>query len=250
MRSSLGDLGGTRLKWWFRRALMVVIVVTGLIVIGQWPVRTRYGVNFQWSSKRIPLYEKTINFFSRDLQARRLVREVTDGALNDQEKALKVFSWVVRNVRPAPEGFPIVDDHVMHIIIRGYGAADQRTEAFALLASYAGFPATAVELKEPDRAESLIIALAQVGDITAVFDINNEVTFQNELRDLVDIRELTREPERFARAADPRIVHGLGYERYFLTIRNLQPSFSRMEAQKPWPRLAMELSRLLGRGAD
>ena len=123
-----------------------VLVATAAVMVARWPVTTRFGVDYEWSSREIHLYEKAVDFISRDLQARRLVSDITDGLNGDQERIIAIFRWIGERVRSTPNGFPVVDDHVLNIIIRGYGADDQRTEAFALLASYAGLSATATTM--------------------------------------------------------------------------------------------------------
>src|SRR5688500_16162302 len=101
-------------------------------------METRQGVAYQWSTKRIRLYEKSIELISRDIQTKRLVREIIAGQSTPQARLLTILIWVDEHVRPSPEGFPLVDDHVLNVILRfRYGAPDQRPEAFALLATYA-----------------------------------------------------------------------------------------------------------------
>jgi hypothetical protein len=51
-----------RARLWVRRTVAALLLISAGVIIGSWPVTTRYGVNYQWSSKQIPLYEKAINF--------------------------------------------------------------------------------------------------------------------------------------------------------------------------------------------
>ena len=113
-----------------RRAWIVAAGI-GMTVIAtaNWPVTTRWGVNYHWTSAKIPLYEKVVNFLSRDRQTRRIAHEIVRGAATDDERLVKIFAWVQEHVQPVPDGFPVVDDHPLNILIRGYGAGDQRTEA-------------------------------------------------------------------------------------------------------------------------
>jgi len=48
-----------------RRILISIAAIVAVAIIAQWPVTTRFGANYAWSSRRIPLYEKLINFVSR-----------------------------------------------------------------------------------------------------------------------------------------------------------------------------------------
>jgi hypothetical protein len=218
-----------------------------LIAAAVWPVTTRFGIDYEWSSKQITLFEKVLHFISRDLQARRLASEITEGARDGQEKLLKIFTWTVRHVQPTPPGFPVVDDHVMHIIIRGYGAPDQRTEAFALLASYSGFPSTAAYLTAPGTEQRIIVAVVRDGARTYLFDVERQMVFKNRLGQFADLRELIADPSLVDTAAHGLTVAGVPYGQYLLSAGDLQASFARMEAQKPWPRLAQEVQHALGR---
>ena len=218
-----------------------------LIAAALWPVTTRYGINYRWSSRRITLFEKAVHFISRDLQTRRLVAELTRGVERGEPTLIRLFEWTVANVHSTPEGFPVVDDHPLHILLRGYGAEDQRTEAFALLASYAGFPATAVTLRVPGRDAGLIVAAVRAGPRTLIFDVNHGVIFRNEAGRLADLVELSRNPLAVRRAAGNLMVGGVPYARFFEGVDRQIPTFERMEGQKPWPRLRQEVTHLFAR---
>lgn len=243
------DAGGTSNLRRRRLNRAAAAAASGVLLgtVACWPVTTRYGVDYQVSSRTIPLYEKAANFLSRDLQTRRLAAEVTAGAAGDDDKLLRIFEWVGRNVRPTPAGFPIIDDHVLHIVIRGYGETDQRTEAFALLASYSGLPATGAILREPGGS-GLYIALVQSQGRLIPVDVVNHLVFRlPQTGELADIDALQAHPDVVAAQAAGRKVRNVPYQRYFADIGALRPAFERMEAQKPWPRLKNEIARVFGR---
>ena len=215
-------------------------------VIAAWPVETRSGVDYEWSSRRILLFEKVVDFVSRDLQTRRLVDDILVEISGEQEQVVAIFDWVGSHVRPVPEGFPIVDDHVLHIIIRGYGARDQRTEAFSLLASYAGMRSAAAVLKSPTGNAEIIVALVEIGERVYVFDVVNEIIFLDRSGTLVDVEQLMANPELVSSAAPERRIRDVPYEGFYESVAQARPNFSRMEMQKPWGRLRSEVSKLLG----
>ena len=219
----------------------------GLALIGLacWPVTTRFGVDYRWSSRRITLFEKAVHFLSRDLQTRRLVAELTRGARGADEKLLRLFDWTVVHVRATPPGLPVVDDHPWHIIVRGYGAPDQRAEALALLASYAGFRAAAAALYAPGTDHRILVTVVRDGSRTFVFDVNNDIAFRKGRNALADVREVAANPDLIPTAARSLTIDGVPYERYLAGLASLAPGFQRMEAQKPWPRLKQELSHRL-----
>jgi hypothetical protein len=236
------------------RAIAAIAFVAGLVVLAAWPVTTRYGVNYRWSSKRIPLFEKAVNFASRDLQLRRVAQEVSAeigaGTAPPEQKAVKLFDWVVRNVRRTPPGFPVVDDHILHILIRGYGAPDQRAEALAVLASYNRLPATAAVLMPPEGGPKLTLALVRVDTRLAVFDVMHEVAFRRRTGELADLNDLVTEPSLVTERTRGVSINGVPYERYVPALRALRPEFSRMERQKVWPRIRYEVGRWVRVGGD
>ena len=232
--------------WGFRWVGVAVACIAAALVIANWPVATRFGLNYQPSSKRIPLYEKVINFLSRDLQTRRLAKEIVGGASTDEEKLLKTFSWVTEHVRPTPPGFPVVDDHILHTIIRGYGADDQRAEAFVVLTGYAGLRGSVVRLEPPGHPNVFMyVAVVASGAHTYVFDVTNRVIFRDERGRLADIDALLSNPRLIAAAAPDLLVRGIPYDHYFLDFHHAK-TFSRTDSQQPWLRFKQGLERLLG----
>lgn len=225
--------------WW-------VVLLAALLGLARWPVTTRVGVNYQWSERRIPLHEKVVNFFSRDLQTRRLVRETTAGASDEEEKLLRLFAWVTTAIRPTPEGFPVVDDHIFHIIVRGYGTEDQRTEAFVTLAGYAGFQASVARLQAPSGAAEgfVFLALVKGRTKTYVFDVNNRMMFTDEHGRLADVEQLRRHPQLVIDAAQGLAIRGIPYQHYLQGLDHAKV-FSRAPAQQFWPRMRQELQQLL-----
>lgn len=228
------------IRWWMTLGLLM----TAALGVANWPVTTRSGVNFVWSSKKISLYEKAIHFLSRDLQTRRLAQEVAGEASGSQEKLARLFSWTLQNVRPIPEEFPAMDDHLPNVFIRGYGTADQRTEAFALLASYSGLPAASVSLRADGFPRPLFLALVKTEGEVIPFDVENGLIFTNPRGGLASLEELQLDPGLVAAASRGLRFHGAPYEAYFLKWKDPQGDFSRMEEQKPWPRLRIEISKL------
>jgi len=223
------------------------VLALGVVVgLAHWPTTTRYGINYRWASRRIPLYEKTINFLSRHLQTKRLAEELTRGAANDEEKLLTLFQWVGAHVQPTPKGFPVVDDHPLYILIRGYGAEDQRTEAFALLAHYAGFSSSVARLKAPGTGTLLHVALVRQGIRHLVFDITHQLVFRTAQGELAGLEELRHDPVLLASASQGLLVDGVPYERFFLAEASLS-SYSRSDAQELWPRLWQMMRRLVQR---
>lgn len=244
-RRGLGGIEAVKIQGLIRRTVVLLSLACIVVFISRWPVTTQSGVNYKWSSKQIFLYEKVFDFLNRDIQTRRIAAEVTDGALRDQDKLRMIFSWTGRNVRPTPEGFPVMDDHIQNIIVRGYGEPDQITEVFALLASYVGFPATAALLELPNAPQKIVLALVQYKAQILVFDVARQIVFQHGNGEFATLEDLLRDPQLIAAASEGITVYGVRYERYFANLVDLRFTFSRMELQKPWSRLKSEVVSFL-----
>jgi len=99
---------------------------------------TRQGVNYVVVTKTIPLYLKTFDFFDRHFNYQELTRNIIRGSRDKHERVLRIFEWTHKTIKPQPPELDVVDDHVWHIIIRGYGTKDQAADVFATICSYAG----------------------------------------------------------------------------------------------------------------
>jgi len=220
-----------------RGALIGLLALTVTVVVLLWPVETRVGLDYSVSKHRIHLYEKGIHFLSRHLQARRLAADITQGGSGPEERILAIFRWVDENVRPTPPGFPVVDDHILHIIIRGHGATDQRTEAFALLASYAGMPAGPLSVDGGP-----IFAGVRIGDDRYLFDVVNGVAFFRADGSLATVRDLMEDAGLVAASTPPPLAGSPGYGESVAAALRGRPNHARIAAQMPWSRLRHEAS--------
>jgi hypothetical protein len=133
---------------WRRRGVRRIVVglvagsfvVAAALAVAMSPAVTRQGVDKQVSHRQLPLYVKIIDFVHRHEHYGLLVKEITAGLTTDRERAEAILAWTRRTIRPVPEGFPDVDDHVLDIIVRRYGFPGQVADVFTVLATYAGVP--------------------------------------------------------------------------------------------------------------
>jgi hypothetical protein len=230
-----------------RRPFILILGIVLLGIITHWPVQTRVGVDYEWSERPILFYEKVTNFFSRHFQTKYLVSNLLEEVDYPEDQVQLLFAWSRDHIRSTPPGFPVVDDHVWHIIVRGYGATDQRTEAFALLASYAGYPATVGVMRIPGTASGLIVALVKIDQLVHVFDVERGIVFLDEDGQLIDAARLATAPEVVRSITNGVEIAGRSYEHYVPSLLNLDLTFNRMELQKPWPRLKYETFQFVGR---
>lgn len=70
-----------------------------------------------------------------------MTKEITNGCTNDKDKAMAIFNWIASNIKKQPDELPVMDDHPLNIIIRGYGTRDQFEDIFTILCTYVNLPA-------------------------------------------------------------------------------------------------------------
>ena len=90
------------------------------VVLLNLTVTTRQGKNYEVKVIKMPLYLKLLDFFDRHYNYGFLVKRIVGNSKNKKEAVLKIFEWTNDNLKRSPAGLPSVDDHVWHIIVRGY----------------------------------------------------------------------------------------------------------------------------------
>lgn len=212
-------------------------------------VTTRQGVNFRLTVRSIPLHVKAIDFLHRHYQYTLLAEEIAAGKTSDTDRVLAIFDWTRKNIRRLPDGWSVVDDHILNIIIRGYGTNDQVADVFATLSTYAGVPSFWKKVRASNGA-ALIFTFAQVNGKWVPFDAWNGVMFRNERGELADIDELIAHPSLIDTALAGAAVTG-AIDYHALVARETMiplavPRTLRSELQQPWPRVRYEVRRFAG----
>lgn len=231
-----------------RPILLSGFLAVGLGGIAVWGLQataiTRQGVNFAVSNCPIPLHVKILDFLHRNIHYRLLAQQITHGLTSDRERVLAAFDWTHRNIRTIPRGWPVVDDHILHIMIRGYGLDDQMADVFCTLATYAGVPAFWKLVRDVPGGSGLILSFAKVDGAWRVFDVAHRVVFTDPNGALLDIKALLADPT-LAEVTDQQ-AGGIPYSQY---LANLQPftvpDVLRAQKQMPIPRLLYEVRRVV-----
>ncbi len=206
------------------------------------PVATRQGVNYEVSEHRVPLYLKATDFMNRSVQYRQIAEEVAGALPSDESRALAVFEWTRRNVRPTPDGFPVVDDHILNIVTRGYGMPDQRADVFATLATYAGVPAFWQTLRLSASDGGLILTFVLIDGRWRVFDVGAGLAFRNERNELATLDDLRRQPECVPASLRDVVIGTITYgDRLARATMPQIPDPLRAELQMPVVRLWHEM---------
>ncbi len=209
------------------------------------PATTRQGVDFTVSVHRLPLYLKALSFIDRHCQYRHLARQITEGMPTDREQALALFAWTRQHIQPPPPQLPVVDDHVWHIIVRGYGQADQMADVFTTLATYAGMPAFWRTVKLDGGR--LALSFVRVEGGWRMCDVARGLMFTDTDGRWADVEALQERPDLIDQIAGTAAPDGIPYRRYAEAALRpfLVPDVLRARKQMPLPRLAFEVKRAL-----
>ena len=229
-----------------RRVLLLGGLGLGVALGLAAPMTTRQGVNFQVANHHIPLYVKAVDFLDRHYHYQLLADQITHSFRSDRERALAVFEWTHQHIQPTPRGWPIVDDHVWHIIIRGHGVEDQVADVFTTLCAYAGVPAYWRYVRHPRTGASLTVSYAKVGNRWAVIDMRRAVIFKDAGGTWLTPGQLAADPALSQVADQARLLETFPYPDYFATPEFVAPPPYplRTEQQMPWPRLVFEFRRV------
>jgi hypothetical protein len=125
------------MKKFIIKLLLIVLTVVLVATILNVSVITKQGVNYKVREIRMPLYLKLLDYVDRHYNYKNLVVNILGDTRDDGAKAIKILNWVNANVRKNPAELPVIDDHPLNILIRGYGERDQFEDIFTILCTYA-----------------------------------------------------------------------------------------------------------------
>ena len=172
--------------------LLFIVVLVSIPAILNIDVTTKQGIDYQWHTTKIPLYLKVLDFMDRHYNYQQLVERIIDDEDNEQERIVRIFEWTHKNIRKAPKGFPIIDDHVWHIIVRGYGVSDQSSDVFTTLCNYAEIDAFFDLVHAKDHSSKLILSFVKLNNEWIPFDPYHGVYFMNNEGDFASIEEINK----------------------------------------------------------
>ncbi len=168
----------------------IILLIAALIIFLNIKVTTHRGIDYQLSSSRIPLYLKLIDFFDRHYNYTELVRGILRDTKSEKERIIKIFEWTHSNIRKTPKGFPVIDDHVWNIVVRGYGANDQSSYVFTTLCNYAGIEAFYTWVYSTDKTKRVPLSFVRLSSRWIVFDPYNGIYFKDKSGEIADIDKL------------------------------------------------------------
>lgn len=224
--------------------LSLALMFIGVLIILNIPVITRKGVNYNWSEIKIPLYLKILDFFDRHYNYKELVRNIVIESNTDEDRIMKIFEWTYKNIRKVPEGYPIIDDHVWHIIVRGYGASDQASDVFTTLCNYAGRDAFFCYIFSDDKSSRIPLSFVKLNSRWYVFDPYTGAYFRNNNGDIANINEIRMGNWKLKSLADS-ITGYPDYKKYIINLPiSIKQGLSRANIQSPLRRLIFEFNKM------
>ncbi|MFH1996823.1 MAG: hypothetical protein ABIJ27_07530 [Candidatus Omnitrophota bacterium] len=210
--------------------------------------KIRQGVNGNVRSIRMPFGVKVMEFASRDFQYRRITKEIIGGARSDSEKALRIFRWVRANIhQDYPRTWDTIDDHILNIIIRRYGAADQRSDVFTTLCAYAGMNAFWDKCSSKEGESPIILAFVQIDGRWRIFDMRRDAYYTDADGAIADVNDIIRGEADLQGFDDPRTGLAVDHAAYLTNERSVKAkAFFRAGNQALFSRIYYEVRRLLG----
>lgn len=236
-----------RLKRFIKLFFFIICLSAGLFAILNLPVTTRQGINYSLRTIKIPLYVKILEFIDRDYHYRILVKDIVKGCKSEEEKVLAIFNWTCQNIKTnIPEGWPIVDDHILNIIIRGYGVHDQLADVFATLCTYAGMPATMYGLTPRGSRNKLVVAAVYLDREWRIFDPYHGKYFINREGKIASIQDIISNSSLVNKQQNSFLFNGCEYFRYFESLEKInRQAISQLRSRQQMPifRLGSEIKK-------
>lgn len=173
-----------------KKFISILLLLISIAVMLNINVTTRQGINYEVRTIRMPLYLKILDFVDRHYNYKQLIKKIIKNANTDEEKTMRVFEWTYQNIRRVPAGFPIIDDHVWYIIVRGYGVQDQLSDVFTTLCNYAGMDAFYNLVYKKNRASYIYLSFVKLNKRWSVLDPYYGVYFKNKNGEIAAVDEI------------------------------------------------------------
>lgn len=225
-----------------------VVLGSGVFILNR-EVSTKQGINYHVYTRKIPVYLKLLDLYDRHYNYRYLVRKLVDKNDSYRQKAIKLLAWSYQNIYTQPKELPVIDDHVWHIIVRGYGTAEQFSDVFSTLCNYAGMPAFFSYVHSQSK-ETITFSFVRIGDGIFVFDAYRGIYFETDSGELASTEDILAgnwKPKNIAPLKNTPVE----YLEYFknMPVDMLKYSSLRPQIQSPWQRFVFEFSKLFRNNA-
>ena len=221
-------------------ALISVFIISGTVFF-HLESSTRVGIDYKVQTIKIPLYLKILNFFDRHFNYQWLTGRIISDLDRDEEKAIKLLSWVLDHIKQQPKSLPIMDEHVWSVIVRGYGAGDNFHDVFTTLCNYSDMDAFFINVPSKKDGFGGPMSLVRIDGKWAVFDPYNGVYFRNQSGNIASIQDMKAGNMKITRLSD-----NYKFEVDYKTLSKFLPDtivfrFTRANIQSPVNRLLWQL---------
>ena len=218
MRIAQGKEGFRKIA---RNLLIAVVILLAFWTALNIETTTKQAINYKVEVIKVPLYLKISSFLDRHLNYRWLTGRILEGQKTDSQKAKAVFQWTSAHIAKQPPELSIIDDHVWHIIVRGYGISDQSADVFATLSNYAGLRAFILDIQGPIgvRPNHIYVGAVYFDGAWHLCDPYNRTEFVNHQGNWASIREIMSGDWKVT--SRQNIIHGqppVDYPQYFRTL--------------------------------
>jgi hypothetical protein len=226
-------------------AAVVLLLFASAVAVAAWPASRRIGVDFVVTDHTLPFWVKTLDFLDRDVNLRRTARQVLREVRGDEPRAFAALAWTRQNIRPQPRELPTVDDHVWHVIVRGYGQPDQQADVFTTLLNYQDVRAYWMLAGAPPHERPLSYVL--IDGRWRVFDVEHGIAFRTAAGELATAGDLASDQTLAERGATGVVADVESYVAYFENYRAPEPpDVTRADLQMLGPRVLHETRTLFG----
>jgi hypothetical protein len=225
----------------------LLIVLALFLAVVNIPTSIVQGVNGVSRELRMPLYAKWVEFLARHYEYRRIAAEITGNAKTDTEKAVRIAEWTHDTIKAIPPGMPLVDDHIYHIIVRGYGNDEQVQDVFTTLCVYAGIPAYWVRVSHDNGKGRVVISLVRIGGKWTILDPYTATYYRMPDGSLASVDDILA--GRAMHHGLPAVSYqGVPFSALEAGIRRALKSGGTLRAEKQMPakRMIFEMTSLLG----
>lgn len=224
--------------------LAAISIIFSLVMFLNFDATTKQGINYKVRSIKIPLYLKILNFFDRHYNYKWMVSRIIDEQKREEEKVFEIFKWTHLNIKNQPADFPIVDDHVWNIIIRGYGMSDQSSDVFTTLCNYVGVDAFFGQIFQKNRKSIANLSFVNLKRKWRVFDPYNGVSFINKNGEFASLADIKRGDWQTSYITAPDGSNKFDYSVYLENITEIKEMrFGRSNIQSPLNRLLFQIEK-------
>ena len=183
-----------------------------------------------------------LDFFDRHYNYQQLVKRIIAGETAEEEKVMRIFEWTCRNIREAPKGLPVIDDHVWYIIVRGYAISEQFSDVFTTLCNYAKFKAFYSWTYVKDNNTRIALSFVKLKTKWLIFDPQNKVYFKNKSERLASIEDISKGDWKAISLTETGKPY-VNYSMYFINLTSyVKNGFSRSIIQTPLKRFLYQIN--------